>query len=158
LRDPLAPLVAARREGLAIDLGHIAECHAQVARQHDLTLIEGAGGLLVPLAEGVSFVELALRLDARLVVVVGNRLGAINHALLTLRHAQAAGLNVSGYVINTLFAESDLARDTNLALLDELAGASLGVVPFLASLEMREDVRAELSRIGTKNLDLARFL
>jgi len=147
LRDPLAPLMAARREGVEISLDAIVERHTRIAGAHDITLVEGAGGLLVPVADGHNFVEIARRLDATLLVVVGNRLGAINHALLTLDRARAAGLPVLGYVINAISDSEDLASATNLELLRELAGPPLAVVPFLAPLESTEARRRELAAV-----------
>ena len=152
LREPLAPMVAARIEAVHVDLDRIEASHRRIAAAHDVTLIEGAGGLLVPLAEGASFVDLAKRLNAATLVVVGNRLGAINHALLTIRHAQAAGLNVVGYILNQLHAEIDLAAATNIEVLAELLGPPLGIVPYVPALEPREEVRDQLSQIGTARL------
>lgn len=158
LDEPLAPLVAARRQGIRIDLDYIRDCYQQVATAHDITLVEGAGGLLVPLAEGASFVDLAQCLDCAVVVVVGNRLGAINHALLTIRHAQSLGLPVLGYVINHLQPNSDLAATTNIDVLAELLGKPLGNVPFLTDLDLCEEVRAALASLGPRVLDLEALL
>lgn len=158
LDEPLAPLVAARRQGIRIDLDHIRECYRQIAAAHDITLVEGAGGLLVPLAEGTSFADLAKHLDCAVVVVVGNRLGAINHALLTIRHARSLGLHVLGYVINHLQPGSDLAATTNVDVLAELLGTPLGIVPFLADLDLSETTRAAFASQGPRVLDLQALL
>jgi len=158
LREPLAPMMAARIEGVRIDLDRIAQCHQQIVAAHDITLIEGAGGLLVPLGEGTTFVDLAQRLDAAVLVVVGNRLGAINHALLTIRYARTVGLNVIGYVINQIQSEMDLAASTNVALLEELLGPPLGLIPFVSELDRSESVRHQLAAIGEANLRLDALL
>jgi len=157
-RDPLAPWVAAQREGMTIDVDHVVECCEQITATHDLTLVETAGGLLVPLTATVSFAELAPRLDCSLVVVVASRLGAINHALLTVRHAHALGLEVKGYIVNLLTAEPDLAAQTNIAVLTELLGPPIGVVPYLANIETTDECRERLAEVCTTALDLDRLL
>lgn len=158
LRDPLAPLMAARREGVVVSVDAIVQRHARIASAHDVTLIEGAGGLLVPIGEGCNFVHLAQQLRAALVVVVGNRLGAINHALLTLDHARSAGLPILGYVMNTLSPNPDLAADTNHDLLQELAGPALAVVPFLDQLQTTDARRRELAAIYTAKFTSSEWL
>ena len=143
--EPLAPLVAARRARADVDVDALHRRWERLDRSHDVTLVEGAGGLLVPLAEGVDFAELARRWNLPVLVVVGNRLGAINHALLTIATARSRGLDVIGYVVNTLEAEPTIAAATNAALLEELLGPPLAVVPYLPPLTATEAARATLA-------------
>jgi len=156
--EPLAPLVAARRRGQTIDMATLESAWREIAAEHDVTLIEGAGGLLVPLAENTSFADLARAWDVPLLVVVGNRLGAINHALLTVRHARDLGLEVLGYVLNALQPEVDIAAATNAAVLEELLGPPLGVVPHLAPLSPNEASRDHLAATFAAAIDLERLL
>lgn len=129
LPDPLAPSFAARRAGVRIDPRDVvASCRAR-AKEIDLLLVEGAGGLLVPLVERYAFADLALELDARLLLVVGARLGAINHALLSLEVAAARGIPVVGLVVNHFSTTADLATDTLADSLRELTD-----VPVLAEV------------------------
>ena len=158
LQEPLAPLVAARREGRCIDIEELVRAHAAVAATHDLTLVEGAGGLLVPIAPAVTFAELAGRLHAVCVVVVGSRLGAINHALLTIRHAQSIGLRVLGYVVNFLTAEPDVAARTNVDVLTELCGPPLGIIPHLGAVTLTEECRERLADIAAAHVRLDELL
>lgn len=146
LRDPLAPLVAADREGVTIDPERIATSYRRVAGAHDITLVEGAGGLLVPLTTQLTFAELARDLDLAVVVVVASRLGAISHALLTLRYARHAGLRVLGYIVNFLASGGDLAADTNVRVLTDLAGPPLGVVPYLGEMDLTAAARQRLGQ------------
>jgi len=92
-------------------------------------LVEGAGGLLVPLTRDVHFGDLARLLGARVVVVVGSRLGAINHALLTFEALARRDVPIVGYVVNRLGPDDDLAVATNEPLL-----ATLTCLPCLDSL------------------------
>ena len=154
LREPLAPLLAAQRDGVRIDVDEICRIYGSIAAAHDLTLIEGAGGLLVPLAPGVTFADVAARLDAPLLVVVGSRLGAINHALLSVRYAQSMGLRVLGYVVNFLKPNPDLAERTNVKVLSDWLGPPLGVIDYLADLSMTAASRQRLAEHFTAHLRL----
>ena len=145
LREPLAPLLAAQRAGVWIDVDELCRIYQSIASTHDLTLIEGAGGLLVPLAPGMTFADFAVRLGAPLLVVVGSRLGAINHALLTVRYAQSIGLRVLGYVVNFLSPDDDLAARTNVDVLTDWLGPPLGVIDYLPDLSMTEASRQQLA-------------
>lgn len=156
--EPLAPLVAARRAGVAVDLDRIEQAWRAIDAAHDVTLVEGAGGLLVPLAEDLDFAGLARRWRLPLLVVVGNRLGAINHALLTVRHARDLGLEVLGYVVNTLQPQADVAAATNADLLAELLGPPLGIAPHLPPLATDPALRDRLAAEFAAALDLDRLL
>lgn len=158
LRDPLAPALAARREGLAIGLERVAVLVDRFAATCAIGLVEGAGGLLVPLADQATFADLAARCRLPLLVVVGNRLGCVNHAALTMRWARSAGLSVAGYVINTLQPEPDLAMQTNVELLHEILGPSLGVFPWVGETACTEADRARLADTAERTLRLDALL
>lgn len=131
LPDPLAPLVAARLAGVTIDLRQLDHAMTALAEGRDALLVEGAGGLRVPITEGVAFDALFARWRLDVVVVAGNRLGCLNHTLLTVEAAQRAGLVVRGVVLNEVSPpdSDDLARATNAAVLRELL-PGVPVVPF----------------------------
>jgi dethiobiotin synthetase len=106
----------------------------------------------------VTFADLAARLDAVVVVVVGSKLGAINHALLTLRYAQSVGLEVRGYVVNFLTAEPDVAARTNIDVLAEWCGPPLGVVPYLGAVTMTEGCRQRLADAADAHIRMDELL
>lgn len=114
---PLAPDLAARQAGRRIDPAVIRDRFRTVAASHDITVVEGAGGLLVPIWERYTMADLAVDLGLPLLVVVASRLGAVSHTLLTLDHARVRGLPVSAYVLNQLTRVEDEAMSTNAALL-----------------------------------------
>jgi len=127
---PLAPLVAARAEGRTIALEPIAKRAEELAREHELLLVEGAGGLLVPLADGFDMADLAVALGLPLVVVARAGLGTVNHTLLTIEAAQARGLELAGVVLN---GQSDESTADNAALIEAGSGVRvLALVPLLA--------------------------
>lgn len=126
----LAPLVAARAEGRTIELEPILARARELAREHELLLVEGAGGLLVPLAEGLDLADLALALGLPLVVVARAALGTVNHTLLTIEAARARGLEIAGVVLN---GKSDESTADNAALIEAGSGVRvLAHIPRLA--------------------------
>lgn len=134
LAEALAPGIAAERSGASLDMEALVRAYRARAAAVDLLLVEGAGGLLVPLAGKVDCAELAARLGARLIVVVGVRLGAINHALLTLQAARQRGLAIEGVVLNHLSQDTDSAKKT---LRESLA--RLDPAPILAEIPFADD-------------------
>jgi dethiobiotin synthetase len=156
---PVAPSVAAELAGVTIEPQRIAAVFEQVARRHDFTIVEGAGGLLVPLAGRYTFADLARDLRLPLLVVVGSKLGALNHTLLTLRCTQALSLPVTGYILNHPTPVSDLATQTNTHTLAHLTDVpSLGVLPFLSLSGDVEHDRTLLCDLFSRAIDLAGVL
>jgi dethiobiotin synthetase len=134
-REPLAPMVAAERSRRSIDVERLLERFGRLANRHTMILVEGAGGVLVPITEQVSFLDLAVRLRLPLLVVIGSRLGALNHARLTVEAALAARVPIAGAIVNRATAERSLARTTNLAALRRLLPVPvLGEIPHLSDL------------------------
>ena len=131
LEHPLTPSVAAELEGVVIDLDAIKEVYQQLASQHDLMLVEGAGGLLAPLYKNSTSVDLIRLLDIPLIVVARNSLGTINHTLLTVEHARHSGLTVMGIILNCCSPDPDISAETNHQVIRQLSGLPLlGEVPF----------------------------
>jgi len=143
LRAPAAPLVAARAEGMAIDLGRIYDAYAALRASHDVVLVEGAGGLLVPLVEGVSMADLAAALHLPLAIAARPSLGTINHTLLTVEAARQRGLDVLGVVFCGWQPTDDLATRTNPALV-----CALGQVRLLGVLPHDPELSVERLQLG----------
>ena len=99
-REPLAPWTAARRAGRSIDLREIVRAFQVLSARHDLVVVEGIGGLLVPLTPRASVADLAQQLGLPLIIVARPGLGTLNHTLLSLAYARAHGLCIEGVVIN----------------------------------------------------------
>ncbi|AZM63560.1 MULTISPECIES: dethiobiotin synthase [unclassified Streptomyces] len=130
--DPLAPATAARRAGRAPVHPHqVAERAAKLATEHDLVLVEGAGGLLVRFdAAGGTLADAAALLSAPVLVVAPAGLGTLNATELTARELRGRGLDVAGVVIGSWPDEPDLAARCNLVDLPDVTGAPLlGAVP-----------------------------
>lgn len=127
LRAPLAPSVAASREKVRIDYNQLVAQAKNIINDHQFTIIEGAGGLMVPLAGGFLMADFARAVGLPLLVVCRPNLGTINHTLLTLFSARNLDLPVAGYLLNNMPAKKTAAEETaahSLASLttDELLG------------------------------------
>ncbi len=121
LVEPLAPMVAARRAGFTLDLDRMDRAFHTLAADRDVILVEGAGGLLVPITRTFSYAQMFARWRCELVVVSGNRLGVINHTMLTVRAAEAEGLRVRAVVLTALTGrDASVAEATNFDALVEL--------------------------------------
>jgi len=133
LPEPLAPSIAAERAGVKIDVDHLLALCSEISTKHDSTIIEGAGGLMVPMVPGFTFGDFARVAKLPIIVVAANRLGAINHLLLTLEHASCKGLSAIGYVLNRVTAEWSLAAETNREALSGMTGVTCLVeLPFIS--------------------------
>ena len=153
--EPLAPSIAAERAGVKIDVDHLLNLYGEISSKHDITLVEGAGGLMVPLLPSYTYADFARVLKLPTLVVAANKLGAINHLLLTLEHASCKGLSVLGYVLNRVSNENSLAADTNREVLANLTGVPcLGQLPFITSGESQKSCPLD---VFEKEFDL-RFL
>ncbi len=131
---PLAPSIASRMAGVEISLSRIGECFKEIAGRHDLTLVEGAGGLLVPLTADKTIADLILYLGIPAIIVAPNRLGAVNHTALTVECARKRGIEVKGVVLNNAApASNDPSRDSNAQEIERAAGVRvIAAVPFMA--------------------------
>lgn len=129
---PIAPHLAARRENVLIEMHVIRAAFERLRADADTVLVEGAGGFLVPLSASQSMAEIPVALSLEVILVVGMRLGVLNHALLTVEAIRARGLTLVGWVANTPVAGvAMLAFDENLATLKRMINAPLlGTVPF----------------------------
>jgi len=115
-REPIAPHIAAQRKGVAIGIPRIAAALDELAKNADLVVVEGAGGFRVPLGPRTDMADLVVRLDLPLILVVGMRLGCLNHALLTAEAIAARGLRLAAWVANRIDPDM-LAYEENLATL-----------------------------------------
>jgi dethiobiotin synthetase len=121
LVEPLAPMVAARRAHVQIDLAMLDRVYTKLSAGREFVLVEGAGGLLVPITREVSYAQLFVRWNCELVIVSGNRLGVINHTLLTAQAAVSAGLRIRAIVLTSLTGrDASVAEATNFDALCEL--------------------------------------
>jgi dethiobiotin synthetase len=126
LREAIAPHIAARHQGLILDLARVRDAFERISQRSPFIVAEGVGGFVVPLGERLDTVELCRVLGLPVVLVVGMRLGCLNHALLTARAVLDCGAGFAGWIANELDPRMD-ALDENIATLEQrLPGPLLG--------------------------------
>ena len=127
--DPVAPPLAARRQGMTLTLAEIVAAIGARSRPEAVLLIEGVGGLLCPLTDDATVADLVRELALPLVVVARRSLGTLNHTLLTLEVARSRGLALAGVVVSETVPAAGLADETNVDELRRLGVPVLAVVP-----------------------------
>jgi len=145
LRPPLSPNVAARISGQVIDPEALRKAYNRLAAENDMVLVEGAGGICVPLVDKhFTMADLARLFELPLLVVARPGLGTINHTALTVSYARQAGLEVKGIIINGYREDqATMAERTNPEVIQSMTGAPvLGIVPYLSQLNV------EMGRAG----------
>jgi len=119
---PAAPYTAAKVEQRPADMPLVLATFRRLRAAHRSLIVEGVGGWMVPIAKDYFVADMAAEMGLPVAVVVRNRLGALNHALLTVRDIERRGLPFAGIIFNRAETENDIAAATNRALLEELLG------------------------------------
>ena len=132
LPDAIAPHIAARRAGQAVDVVGLLAAHRSLRALADAVVVEGAGGWRVPINDHETLADLARALGAPVVLVVGVRLGCLNHALLTAQVVRADGLQLAGWVANVVDPDMPCKEENIDALRQRLDVPLLGTVPWHA--------------------------
>lgn len=136
LAPRIAPHIAAAQAGRTLRATDLtAHCRAVMAQDVDLLLIEGAGGWLVPINDTETLADVCLELQAEVILVVGMKLGCLNHALLTAAAIEQAGLHLAGWIANSVREAMPLLDENVDTLRARLRAPCLGVVPRLESVE-----------------------
>lgn len=124
----IAPHIAAEQAGVAMSLEVIKNAYQKLVAMVDVVVVEGAGGFLVPINDYETLADLALQLNIPVVLVVGMRLGCINHALLTLEAIKARGLTLRGWVANQVEPEMPVFAENLVSLQQRISAPCLSVV------------------------------
>lgn len=155
--EPLAPYVAFERADVEIDLEKVLAAYEKLRERHEFLIVEGIGGLLVPIKENYTVCDLIRDLDIPALIVARAGLGTLNHTLLTYRYAADYGVRVQGVILNGLKGKG-LAEKTNPAALKAfLEVPLLGTIPFINDLESEAGLD-KLSRIAARSLDFESLL
>jgi dethiobiotin synthetase len=135
---PIAPHIAAGIEKLDINIRHLCECHQSLSALAERVVVEGAGGFCIPLNESETSADLAQQLALPVVLVVGMRLGCLNHALLTAEAIRARGLTLAGWVANHVDRDMAYADENVMALQARLSRIGAPLIARIAHVEARE--------------------
>ena len=136
--DAVAPHLAARLVGEQINLPRLLAAYRELVLKVDVVIVEGVGGFCVPLNETQTSIDLARALNLPIILVVGMRLGCLNHALLTVRAIIESGMQCAGWVANEVQAEMPYLQENIQALCERIDAPLLGVVPFQAEPDTQQ--------------------
>lgn len=151
---PLAPFPASEIEGIPVDIDKIKKAFKDLLKKYDLVVVEGIGGLLVPIKRDYFVLDLAKHFGLPIIIVSRPGLGTINHTLLTVNYAMKEGLNVAGIIINySQSPEKTLAEETNPKVIRQISPVPIiGIFPYLEDLG-----RSTIERAAVKNLNLEKI-
>lgn len=143
----IAPHIAAAQANIKINLPGLKHTFQQIEKQADLTLVEGAGGWWVPLDDDHTLADLAVALALPVILVVGIRLGCINHSLLSAAAIRASGLTLAGWVANRIDPDCAFIDENILAINQRIGAPCLGDLPYAPQLNANQ--RVEFMDVST---------
>jgi dethiobiotin synthetase len=135
--EPLAPAIAAKNAGREISAKFLIKVYRAISRQHDMTIVEGAGGIMVPICADYSYLDLASDLDIPVVIVARAGLGTINHTLLTVHALRSKDIDIHSIILNhDRKSAADASTDTNPEVIRELSGIdSVFTLPYMPGIK-----------------------
>jgi len=144
---PIAPHIAAENTQQPIKIDTIKQCYEKIRPLADWTIVEGAGGWLVPINNQQTMADVALALDIPVIVVVGMKLGCINHTLLTFDSIKQHGCQITGWIANTLDPNMNNFDDNLTFLEHKLPAPLLATIPYLQTTDKRFNVDIDIQSI-----------
>ena len=146
---PIAPHLAAKQAGIEIDIEVIRQAYFNLQKVADVVIVEGVGGIMVPLNDRNDVADIAHALNCPVILVVGMRLGCLNHALLTVKSIRAVGLQLAGWVANQIEPQMDSFEMNLLTLKQRLNCPLLGVLPFKQNVATKNfSTFLDISQLG----------
>lgn len=134
-KEPLAPYVAAKREGREIFLQDVFNHWEIIRKKHEFFIVEGAGGITVPLGKDFSVIDLCKALQLPVIIVARTNLGTVNHIILTVDYAKRHGLQIAGIILNGMSKNPHISERTNPELIAEFIDVPiLGIIPKLENV------------------------
>lgn len=137
-RPPIAPHIAAAQAGVEVAVEPIRSAYDALCARADRVLVEGVGGWRVPLGPGLDLNQLPRQLELSVILVVGMRLGCLNHALLTAESIEHGGDHLIGWISNQVDPHMAVLDDNLATLAERIAAPCLGVIPWQTELEVGE--------------------
>ncbi len=129
LNEAIAPHIAANYQGVSLSLEVMLEKFRPLQEQSDAMIVEGAGGFLVPINEKYTLGDFAQRINLEVILVVGMKLGCINHALLTVKAIEEKGLKLAGWIGNSLQEPMPYLKENIVTLQSMLPAKFMGLIP-----------------------------
>ncbi|HLR69517.1 dethiobiotin synthase [Virgibacillus alimentarius] len=152
-KEPLAPYVAAKLEGRSIYLEDVVAHWKKIQKKHDYFIVEGAGGISVPLGEDFLVSHLIQELQLPIIIVARSDLGTFNHTFLTVQYAKEMKLNIAGIIINGIDDPPNLAEKTNPNLIESFCKVPiLGILPKMQVVDAQDFKQIIKDNIDTASL------
>lgn len=154
LRSPLAPLPASEIDGMPVHKIEIRRAFDILASEYETIIVEGIGGLMVPITKDYFTIDLMKDFDLPVVVVARPGLGTINHIMLTVQYALKDGLKIAGVILNySQSPENSLAEKTNPQLLEQICHAPvIGIFPYLKKIDEQEIAKTAIKHLNLEHL------
>lgn len=131
LDTPAAPHIVAKANGIELNVNKLLGSFTGIQNENDFVVVEGAGGFIVPLNDHESLADFAQKIDLPIIVVVGMKLGCLNHTLLTIEAIKTRKMKIAGWVANALAQEMSLLNENIQSLQDRIDAPFLGMIPTL---------------------------
>ncbi|AGL03394.1 dethiobiotin synthase [Desulfoscipio gibsoniae] len=160
LEPPMAPRLAAEISGINIELEKISRAYRELCNRHEFMLVEGAGGIMVPITGRFLMADLAKLLDLPVLIVARPGLGTVNHTLLTVEYAKSSGLRVAGIIINDFKqSEAGTVEKTNPDLIEELAQVPIvGIIPHDNDLDVDTYNPGQVTKLVGEGINWKKFI
>ncbi len=154
LKQPIAPTIAAAKSGVQIDIDKVWKAYEELTNRHDFVVVEGIGGLMVPVDDSLFVADMACKMDLPLVIVSRDYLGTINHTLLTVEYARSRNLRIKGIIINMLKSDDDVVRE-----IEKYSSAPiLGTIPFNENVSVENCVYGEIVEDFRKEINISKIM
>jgi len=157
LKEALAPAAAAQIEGKDIDLTLIKDAYTELERQYDIVIVEGAGGIAVPLKDRFLISDLITYLGIPAIIVARAGLGTINHTVLTVEYSKSSGISIIGIVLNNY--RGGMAEETNPKIITELTGVPiLGIIPHDPAIDVEGGSLGNILSLIEGSVDMEKII
>ena len=154
LKPPIAPTIAAVKSGVPIDIDKVWKAYEVLSNRHDFVVVEGVGGLMVPIDDTLFVADLACKMDLPLVIVSRDYLGTINHTLLTIEYARNRNLRIKGIVINMLKNGDDFVRE-----IEKYSSAPiLGTIPFKENVSVENCAYGDIVEHFRREINISKIM
>lgn len=154
LKPALAPNMAASRAGITIDTGKVWKAYKELTDKHDFVVVEGIGGLMVPIDDNLLVADMALKMGLALVIVSKHYPGAINHTLLTLEYARSRNLRIKGIIFNMLRNGEDFVGEIGRFSSVRV----LGAIPFKENVCVEECVYGDIVEHFRREINISNIM
>ncbi len=154
LKPPIAPTMAASQTGVPVDIDKVWRAYEELTKKHDFLVVEGIGGLMVPINDTLFVADLASKMDLPLVIVSSDYLGTINHTLLTVEYARSRNIDIKGIVINMLKGDSGFVRE-----IEKFSSAPvLCTVPYVEKISVENCVYGDIVEYFCREINISKIM